>query len=246
MKDNNKISQELLEIIERYINGSMPPQELKDFNQLLELDNDFKTKVEDVKIMLSGIETQSLKEKHDELHQDNYKTSEKKSSTNKIRFLYYRKIAIAAAIIFAIGSIWFFATSKNDKLFTKYFKPDPGITTTAKNPNNLEFYDAMENYKHGNFIQAINKWRIIQERKPNNDTLNYFIGVAYLSDNNIIDAIPFLERSIEADDSFIFLDEAYLYLGLAYLKEGNLELAKKHLSTSETSKARKLISELKK
>ncbi len=59
MEDNKSISQELLETIERYINGSMTSDELKDFDRLLEIDDDFKSLVEDVKMMIIGIETQS-------------------------------------------------------------------------------------------------------------------------------------------------------------------------------------------
>lgn len=245
MKDNSKISQELLEIIERYLNGSMTTQELKDFNQLLELDNEFKTKVEDVQTMLKGIEAQTLKEQLDEFHEAIPKTTVKTSISSKVRFLNFSKIAVAAALFLAVGSIWFFSTPENEKLYANYFKTDPGLPTTMSSTNNYDFYDAMVNYKHGDYNIAIDKWKILQEQKPDNDTLNYFLGVAHLANKNINDAIPFLERSIEAEDDFIFLDDAYLYLGLAYLKEGNIELAKKHLSVSETDTAKAIIVKLK-
>lgn len=222
----------------------MTSQELKDFNQLLELDNDFKIKVEDVKTMLTGIEIQSLKEKLDEFHEDIPQSEIKKPNTNKVRSLNLSKIAIAAALVIAFGSIWFFNTPKNEKLYSNYFKPDPGLPTTMSATNNFDFYDAMVKYKHGDYEEAIDKWKVLQEKKPENDTLNYFLGVAHLANKNVSDAIPFLERSIDAEDNFVFLDDAYLYLGLAYLKEGNMELAKKHLNTSETAVARKIISEL--
>ncbi|WP_298554857.1 tetratricopeptide repeat protein [uncultured Algibacter sp.] len=245
MKDNSEISQELLEIIERYINGSMTIQELKDFNQLLELDKEFKTKVKDVETMLKGIEAQTLKEQLDEFHEAIPQTIIKKPIRGKVRFLNFSKIAVAAALVLAIGGIWFFSSPKNEKLYTNYFKPDPGLPTTMGSTNNFAFYDAMVNYKHGDYNIAIDKWKVLQEKKPENDTLNYFLGVAHLANKNINDAIPFLERSIEAEDGFIFLDEAYLYLGLAYLKEGNVELAKKHLDLSETDTAKAIIAKLK-
>ena len=245
MKDNSNISQELLEIIERYINGSMTSQELKDFNQLLELDSEFKIKVEDIKTMLIGIETQSLKEQLDSFHEDLPKNKIKAATNNnKVRFLNLSKITAAAAIVIAIGSIWFFSTPENENLYANYFKPDPGLPTTMSRTDNFDFYDAMVNYKHGDYKMAIDKWSLLQEGKPENDTLNYFLGVAHLANKNVSDAIPFLERSIEAEDDFIFLDEAYLYLGLAYIKEGNIELAKKHLNSSETKTAKTIVSKL--
>lgn len=244
MKDNSDISQELLEIIERYINGSMTTQELKDFNQLLELDNDFKVEVEDIKTMLIGIEAQSLKEQLDEFHEDIPKTIAEKPIDNKVRYLNFSKIAAAAAIVIAVGSIWFFSTPQNDKLYAKYFKPDPGLPTTMSSTDNFDFYNAMVKYKHGDYNIAIDKWQTLVEQKPENDTLNYFLGVAHLANKNVIEAIPFLERTVQSKDSFPLINDAHYYLGLAYLKEGNTELARKYLSLSNTDTSKELISKL--
>lgn len=244
MNDNSDISQELLEIIERYINGSMTSQELKDFNQLLELDNEFKIKVEDIKTMLLGIEAQSLKEHLDVLHEEIPKTLIRKPADKKIKYLSFSKIAAAAAVIIAVGSIWFFSTPQNEKLYANHFKPDPGLPTTMSSTNNYDFYDAMVKYKHGDYNIAIDKWKVLSEQKPENDTINYFLGVAHMANKNTSEAIPFLERSVEAPDEFVFLNEAYYYLGLAYLKEGNIELAKKNLSLSETDASKLVLSKL--
>ncbi|WP_339894049.1 tetratricopeptide repeat protein [uncultured Algibacter sp.] len=244
MKDNSDISKELLEIIERYINGSMTTQELKDFNQLLELDDDFKIKVADIKTMLTGIETQSLKEQLDEFHEDIPKTFIKKSVDKTVRYLNLSKMAAAAAIIIAVGSIWFFSTPENEKLYTNYFKPDPGLPTTMSSTDNFDFYDAMVKYKHGDYNIAIEKWQALVERKPENDTLNYFLGVAHLANKNVIDAIPFLERTVQSKDTFPLINDAHYYLGLAYLKEGNTELARIHIGLSNTNDAKELILKL--
>lgn len=244
MEDNNNISQELLETIERYINGSMEQQELNDFNQLLELDDAFKAKVEDIKTMLLGIESQSLKEQLDDYHKEIPKTITQTPNDNKVKLLNFNKIAVAAAIIIAVGSIWFFSTPRNEKLYAKYFKPDPGLPTTMSSTDNFDFYDAMVNYKHGDYKMAINKWQILLEKEPENDTLNYFLGVAHLADKDVIDAIPYLERTVKSKDSFALINDAHYYLGLAYLKKGNIGLAKKYFSLSKTDVARELISKL--
>jgi tetratricopeptide (TPR) repeat protein len=244
LKENNNISEELLETIERYLNGTLNAQELKDFNRLLDIDEDFKTQVEDVRAMLFGIEAQSLKEQLDEFHDEIPKTNTEGISKQKVRFLRYSKIAAAAAIIIAVGSIWFFSGEPNEKLYAKYFKPDPGLPTTMSSTNNFEFYDAMVSYKHGDYKIAIDKWTLLNKQKPENDTLNYFLGVAYLATKNTEEAIPYLERASEADDNFEFLNEAYFYLGLAYIKEGNLELAKENLSLSDIQTSKTVLEEL--
>lgn len=244
MKDNNDISQELLEIIERYINGSMGNQELKDFNQLLEVDDDFKIKVEDIKNMLLGIEAQSLKEQLDGFHDDIPNTIVKKPNNNKIRFLNYSKIVAAAAIIIAVGSIWFFSSSPNERLYAKYFKPDPGLPTTMSSTDNFDFYDAMVNYKHGDYEIAIEKWGKLQQKKPNNDTINYFLGVAQLNNNNELKAIQLLKNATQQSES-VFLNEAYFYLGLAYLKNNELAKAKESFKSCSSEKSQEIIDNLK-
>lgn len=243
MEQNSNISQELFETIERYINNTMDAQELKDFNKLLEVDGAFKLQVEDIKNILLGIETQSLKEQLDDFHNEIPKVT-LNNSPKKTSFLFYSKIAAAAAIIIAVGSIWFFSSSPNQRLYAHYFKPDPGLPTTMGiGDDDFGFYDAMVNYKHGKYKLAIDKWKILSKKKPDNDTLNYFLGVAHLANKNEEDAIPFLERAVE-DSDFALLKDAHYYLGLAYLKFDNRTLAKKHLKLSNTEASKEILLKL--
>ncbi len=245
MENNNNISQDLFETIERYLNGTMDIQELKDFNLLLESSDTLKTQISDVKTTLLGIETQSLKEQLDQFHQEIPKTKTQKPLSKKVRFLTFSKIAAAATIIIAIGSIWFFNSQPNQRLYVKYFKPDPGLPTTMGiNEDNFDFYDAMVNYKHGDYTLAISKWSILSHKKPANDTLNYFLGVAHLANKNSDDAIRFLERTVQSKNSFPLINDAHYYLGLAYLKKDNLVLAKKHLLLSHSEAGKELLSKL--
>jgi tetratricopeptide (TPR) repeat protein len=244
LEDNNNISAELLETIERYLNNDLNARELDDFNRLLKLDNEFEALVEDVKTMLLGIEKQTLKETLDGFHKDIPKTTVKAPKDKKVRYLNFSKIAVATSIVIALGSIWFFSTSKNEKLYAKYFKPDPGLPTTMGSTDNFDFYDAMAKYKHGDYNMAIEKWQVLSEKKPENDTLNYFLGVAHLANKDEAKAIPFLEETVDAPDDFVFLNDAYFYLGLAHLKAGNMELAKKNLTLSNTEKGKEIVLKL--
>lgn len=237
----NDISQELLEAIERYINGSMELKERKDFDDYLKIDPEFKLQVENIKAMIQGIETQSLKEEldrfHDEIENDKYQLS----NSTKDRLIKSSKIAVAIALIAAIGSIWFFSSNPNKKLYTKYFAPHPGLQLTRNNTSNFDFYEAMQNYERGDYKKAINQWEQINEK---NDTLNYFMGLAYMNEDKVLEAIPFLERAVHAKNSFPFLKDAHYYLGLAYLKEGNTKLAKNNFNLSGTDSSKSILKEL--
>jgi TolA-binding protein len=240
LKTNSNISQEQLESVERYINGTMLDEELKTFEAQLENDSEFKTQVEDIRTLLTGIQAQSLKEQLDDFHKDIQKQPNQKNSP-KIRYLQFRKLVAAAAIIIALGSFWFFNQNSNDALYSKYFTPDPGLPTTMSNMGNFEFYDAMVNYKQGDYKTAIEKWEVLN---PKNDTINYFLGVAHLAEKEENSAISFLEKSI-SNPNFPFVNDAHYYLGLAYLKEGNIDLAKKNFQISSNENSLLLLSKLK-
>ncbi|MBP0904488.1 tol-pal system YbgF family protein [Mariniflexile gromovii] len=245
MKDNSNISQEIIEAIERYLNGTMEADELKDFNDYLKIDAEFKAQVNEYKRKFQDIEPQASNEQLEAFHDEIPKTDAPQKAPKKGRYLFFSKVAAAAAILIAIGSIWFFSESPNQKIYAKYFKPDPGLATTKNKTINFEFYDAMADYKLGNYSSAIAKWLVLGENKPEKDTLNYFIGMAHLANKNINEAIPFLEKTIETTNpDFAFLSNAYFYLGLAYIKNGNLNLAKKYLTLSKNDTSKEVLKNL--
>ncbi len=243
MKANNNISQDLLENVERYYNDTMLIEERTAFENKLINDTEFKSQVEDIKTLLLGIETQSLKEQLDEFHKDIPLTISKHTFP-ETKVLQLIKYAVAAVIVIGLGSYWFLGQPSNEKLYAKYFVADPGLPTTMGANDNFEFYDAMVNYKHGDYKLAITKWTKHQQKKPDNDTINYFLGVAQLADNNERKAIPFLKNTTNYPES-IFLNEAYFYLGLAYLKTNNLAKAKESFKNCNSQECKDLLTNLK-
>ena len=239
MKENNNISQEQLETIERYINGTMASEELKAFELKLSSDSEFKTQVEDIRILLTGIETQSLKEQMDEFHNEISQSNLQPRDT-KIRYLNIRKWAVAAVIILSAGGFWFFNQNPNEKLYSDHFYPDPGLPTTMSNSTNYDFYDAMVNYKQGEYKIALQKWEALDKK---NDTVNYYIGVSHLALENQEKAITYLEKSLQ-NTQFGLANDAYFYLGLAHLKNNNRDLAKQNLKKSTLQDSKSLLSEL--
>src|SRR5690606_27784822 len=99
LKEKENISPGLLETIERYYNGSMAKEEQEQFEEKLRKEESFQQEVDDIKSLLLAIETQTLKEKMDEFHQDLPIQMETESSTSKVRFLHLRNIAAAVIII---------------------------------------------------------------------------------------------------------------------------------------------------
>jgi len=248
VKTNEHISPEELEAIEQYLDGSLPENDRLEFEQKIVDDPSFKAKVEDVKQMILGIEGASLAGQLDAFHDEMvpvhaFVTSSRSKSAKKGRLQMIRYVA-AAAVIVAVGVLWLQNQGgSNQRLFAKHFAADPGLPTTMGSTENFEFYDAMVNYKQGDYKTAIEKWEVLLQTQTKNDTLHYFLGVAHLANGNEEEAIDFLELLSESAQNS-FKNESAYYLGLAYLKADNVKDAKKYLTFSGTESADQILSEL--
>ncbi|MDN3494058.1 tetratricopeptide repeat protein [Winogradskyella bathintestinalis] len=238
------LSQNEFEQIEKYLNGWLDDSDLHDFDQRLNNDSDFKTKVEELKITIMGIEAQTLKEQLNKFHNDIESHNIKHNvNDSKIYNFNWKRLVIAATLVIAAGSFWIISGNLNNQLYSKYFTPDPGLPTTMSSSDNYKFYEAMVDYKQGNYNTAISKWERLQNIKINNDTLNYFIGVAHLANQKEHNAISFLEK-VTKNSEFALVNDAYYYLGLAYLKSNDLDKAKSNLQHSTIDNSKALLSEL--
>ncbi len=236
------ISQQDFELIDLFLNNNLTEKQEKKFLNRLEKDPVFKQQFEEIKLLGKAVEEQVLKEKLDEFHQK--ATSSVIPITGKPVF--YRMIGLVASIVLILGIGGFYLLnkpSKNEKIFASYFKPDPGLATTMGITTKYAFLDAMVHYKQGKYTTAIKKWKLLLNKKPENDTLNYFLGVAYLAENKEDKAIAFLDFVAKNKQS-TFYKEANYYLGLAYVKKGNNAFAKKFLTFSESKLGKQIIADL--
>ncbi|PVW17356.1 tetratricopeptide repeat protein [Marixanthomonas spongiae] len=250
MTEKLNITQAEFEKIERYITNKMSAEEQKQFVDSLSNDPSLQQKVNEVRTLIDGVEASALKDKLDDFHKELPQTHSK--VVNKGELIQKPKrskmplYAIAAVLVVIFGILWFYNSSDpNEKLFAQHFTPDPGLPTTMSTTNNYTFFDGMVDYKQQNYKTAIEKWKPLLSEKPENDTLNYFLGVAYLAEKNEKEAIEYL-REVSKIQSSMFLQESYYYLGLAFLKNGEIEKAKTNFEKSNTKESQTLLKELKK
>ena len=79
---------------------------------------------------------------------------------------------------------------------------------------------------------------------PQNDTLNYFLGVAQQADGNNAAAIALL-KSLASDTAKPFYKDACWYTGLELLKQGAVNEAIPYLEKSGRPESSELVSKLK-
>jgi predicted Zn-dependent protease len=251
MNNDENIKSKQIDAIERYLNNSMNASEREEFELRLSENQEFKNQFEEMKVLILGIESAALKNQIDAYHTEFDKKSnsqriKKIKSDNpwfKTKFLPY---AVAASILLALGLFLYNnETPSNQEVFAKHFVPDPGLPTIMGSSNNFEFYDGMVDYKRAEYGAAIEKWLALQQKDNKNDTINYFLGVAFLAQGNENKAKKYLINAAQNSKGFLE-NETYYYLGLAYLKANNLDEARKNLKKSTINESKIILAELSK
>lgn len=242
MNDPNiHIDQNEWELIEDYLLEKTTPEQTESIRQQILSNEFFAEKVEIVRLTLLGIREQSLSENISKWHSEISEIPVIPLTAKKEN--HFRKYLSAAAVLLLVivAAWWSLMPSKEEKLIAKYYKPDPGLPTVMSISDNYEFEKAMVDYKTKNYDAAIQTWQSILTQSPDSDTLNFFIGNAYLANNEAAKSISFLEK-VTQDPKSIFQSEAYWYLGIAYLKEKKYQEAKSALELSGHDKKKELIS----
>jgi tetratricopeptide (TPR) repeat protein len=197
-------------------------------------------KVQAVRLTILGINESVLTGKLNEYHQA-VKPSQPVGG-RIVRFSGKWAFAAAAVLLVCLGGWWAIRTlSTNQRLYSKYYQPDPGLMTLmSSGTNNYTFEKAMVEYKNGEYDKALKAWSTLLSKRPHNDTLIYFIGAASQAKADKTAAIEYLQR-VAADSNSVFQKDACWYLGLAYLSIGEKDKAIGNLKRSEHPQSIALI-----
>lgn len=239
MKSKFNISDLEFEELENYLLENLSPEGMEKMAERVENDKMLSEKLHQVRLTLTGIREEGLKQHLRSHHKTN--TFKSKSPMRKI-FLGW--MAGAAAAIVLIVLLFGVFTNKEQKLYAKYFYPDPGLISSMGTTDNYNFQLAMVEYKSGKYAEALDKWIHLRDGHESNDTLNYFIASAYLAQDQFAASVPYFEQVIK-DEKSVFQSDAYWYLGLVYLKEGQREKAISLIQLSHNEKRNELLQKLK-
>ena len=214
------IDQELFEQIEAYLLDSMTTEERSRFETQLAADPSLQKELELQRQLLAIVSVESF----------NAAPKSAPTHTAKIRSISKWYWAAAAVLIF-ISGFWFFQNqmATPQKLANQYFSPDPGLPVTMSSSSQYQFYDGMVSYKEADYVKAIAIWKSIATTNRQSDTLQYFIGVAYLNRDQYNDALQQLLPLAEGNSKW--KEKASWYLSITYLKLNQPQKAQKWLQT---------------
>lgn len=225
MDRNIHIAPEAFEIIEQYLTRQLTAEDLETFTNRLKKDITLQNQVESVRLLLLGVREATLTDKMNEFHKELKGGDNKKESTGKLFSMKKWLVAASVVLIAAVGIALFLTNpGKEEKIFTAYYKPDPGLISAMGHSDNYAFDRAMIDYKTKNYDSAIKAWEVLLVKRPNNDTLNYFIGSAYLAKKENDKALEHFAKVMVNTASY-FSKDAYWYAGLALINEGRIEEA---------------------
>lgn len=244
---NNQLprSQEEWEEIECFLLQKMPPAEEELFRERMAKDLDLKDATEQIRLLSIGIQESLLQEKLDAFHQE-ISTKPDAEQRRKGKTLSMKRWLVAASALLIIAlSAYLFIWRKNKEatLYADYFQPDTGLLTAMGTSSNYQFDRAMVDYKSGNYEAAANAWEGLLKLNPANDTLNYFLGSAYLANKSTDKAIPYFEKVIASANS-AFVKDAYWYMALAQLKKEDKKKAIFYLQKSDYPEKEALLKKL--
>ncbi|AFL81154.1 hypothetical protein Aeqsu_1671 [Aequorivita sublithincola DSM 14238] len=232
------------DIIETYLDQNEASDNATMLNEKLTQIPDVKKKIEHIKKVKEEIEDSIRQSKIKEFHSQ-VRVAERGTDVRKLparnlnsKILWY---SIAAVMVGLIGIFWMMqSNSTSEKIFAENFKPDIGLPLKMGATNNLEFYEGMLDYKQENYNEAIAKWEVLIKDNPENDTVNYFLGVANLALGNADKSLKFLQNETRFQQG-IFKEDAAYYTALAKIKKGEFEEAKILLNKYPSDRNTKLL-----
>ena len=247
MNSTHNITPEEWDLIETWMDHKDVPGEAPAFNKKVAQIPNILQKIEYIKKVREEIEDSIRQSKIKEFHKYasfNEKESGIKNIADKKIHSKAVWLSIAAALAVLFGIFWMMDNSnKAEKLFAENFKPDIGLPLKMSNTSSYGFYDGMLDYKQENYKEAIAKWQILLEAKPENDTLNFFLGVTNLALGDAVKSMEYLQNQ-ERFQQGIFKEDAAWYAALAKIKEGEFDEAKVFLKNSSSVRNKKLLKEL--
>jgi len=246
MNEQMHISPGDWELIEQYLQQQLSPEAAAAFEVRLQSDAVLAAQVQEVRVLLLGVQEAVLKEQLQGYHQEWAGAQPPVRRPARIHQLWRWSAAAAAVLLLAMGVWWWTGRpSAAEKLYRAYYKPDPGLLTAMGPATAYAFEHGMVAYKNEEYQKAIAQWQPLLQTTPGSDTVRYFLGMAWQAIQQY-DSAASLLRPLAADTNRAFYKEASWYYGLLLIRSGKEKEAIQYVDRSSQPGKEELIHQLNK
>lgn len=218
------MNQELLEKIEAYLEGQLTKADLASFAAEHEIEN-LDAEIEWVQNIQLATGVSGLRDQLDAILPNAEKSATEKSKVRPLRII----LGVAASIaILVIGYLGLVRTGGTDDLYATYKFEEPGLPVVMGASERYQLDDALTYYGEGNYKEAIRRLEKIDTATIGSDTLQYFLGLSHLYDENPKEAEKYFDK-LSSNKSSIFREKGEWLFVLAALQSKSYQAAKLRL-----------------
>ena len=218
------------ELIDRFLNGELKGQELKDFEERLKTDDLLQKELhleKELNTVISDEDTLNFREEVIQVRENMKK--EDLSNRNDINTISLNNrnrqwYLVAASIVIMMGLTVYFAFFKegsltNDQLFADYYGPYE-VSTAIRSDAPAEHDQLIRGliaYEASNYEDAVDNFKTTLSNDPSNNTARFYLGISYIETNNL----SLAEKEfmlINDQNSLLFGELAKWYLALTWIK----------------------------
>lgn len=222
------ISDEEIELIEKYQRGELKDGALSAFEERVVLDEAFAHEVNAYSTIMAGVKLKGEEDFTETIKR--WEQEEKNEVVDKPSIPLRRLWSAAAAVLILVLplSLWFYTSSQhsNERHFDAYFQPYEDIVTSrsAAPKDDAKFREGMAYYNNSDYVNAVRAFEVFLVSQPEHAAAIFYLGVANLASDNPKKAeLQFLK--LQQQPEGVFTEMADWYLALAYVEENKVAQA---------------------
>ncbi|WP_324674126.1 tetratricopeptide repeat protein [Hymenobacter sp. GOD-10R] len=222
-----------LELLERFADGQMTPDEQEQFEERLEQDEELRqahAAYEQITADLrwvAGHETLRLRLEMLDRRLDQRETAISRMQHQQ-RHTQNRWVAIVVGVLVLAMAFWIFTRRPSPipaVTWEQYYQPDPGLSPSETDGNLRPLLaESMSQYREGQYAAALRSLRRVPTNNLGQDTLLYYTGIFLLRDGDAAGARTFLRR-VSQQPKVSLARKALYHLGMAHWQANQLSEA---------------------
>ena len=215
------------EYIQRYLDGEMPPDELKWFLSELDQNIPLQQEVElhrQVMYAIGEEDIMALRDQLDTIYEKEISTPELSKVKPRRRKTKQRLVAVSSAVTAIVIAIVFFfnqpdQSAINNKIFQEYYKPYDVTMNyrSAETGVDMILRKAFNEYENHDYSAALVLFQEVLKKRPEDNATNLYTGVTQIETQQF-NAANHKFKTIMSHGANLYYEQAEWYSGFCYLK----------------------------